>query len=56
MTAEQMIMVTITWERRADGIVPKPSHFASAIIRDECPKLLVDFYESRINLKGKRND
>ena len=56
MTQQHEIMVTIAWERRPDGVVPKPSHFSNVIVRDECPRLLVDFYESRINLKSKRDD
>jgi hypothetical protein len=44
-------MVTLSWERRRNGIIPKPSQFTNVTVRDQCPKLLVDFYESRINLK-----
>jgi len=47
------IMVTIGWTPRANGVIPRPSSFPNTVIREECPKLLVDFYESRINLKPK---
>jgi len=47
------IMVTIGWNPRENGLIPKPSSYPNTVIREQCPKLLVDFYESRINLKPK---
>ena len=52
-TVGSTIMVTIGWSPRANGVIPKPSSFPNTLIRESCPKLLVDFYESRINLKPK---
>jgi len=45
------IFVSVTWERRSDGVFPRPGLFLNTEVREKCPKLLVDFYESRINLK-----
>ena len=45
------IIVTIEWEKRTNGFQPKASNFSNKLVREECPKLLVDFYESRINSK-----
>ena len=47
------IIVTIEWHTRQDGKKPKPSQFSNSTVRENCPELLVDFYESRINLKTK---
>ena len=53
-TGGSTIMVTIGWNPRPNGVIPKPSSYANTVIREVCPKLLVDFYESRINLKPKQ--
>jgi hypothetical protein len=45
------IWVSVAWQARKDGTVPKPGLFLNTEVREQCPKLLVDFYESRINLK-----
>lgn len=47
------IIVTIEWQKRSNGVQPKSSNYTNKIVREECPKLLVDFYESRINSKTK---
>ena len=47
------IVVSIEWKRRANGVQPKSSSFTNKVVREQCPKLLVDFYESRINSKSK---
>lgn len=46
------IYVTIEWETRENGYQPPPSQMSNKVAREECPKLLVDFYESRINSKS----
>lgn len=50
---QDSIIVTIEWEKRSNGFQPKPSNFSNKIVKEECAKLLVDFYESRINSKTK---
>lgn len=47
------IEVTIEWKTRADGFKPKETQFSNEEIKERCPKLLVDFYESRINSRSK---
>jgi len=49
----KQIIVTIGWQKRSDGVIPKPSQFSNETVKENCPKLLVEFYESRINLKTK---
>lgn len=51
--SNNVIMVTIEWRCRPDGIKPSESIFTNEIIKDRCPRLLVDFYESRINAKQR---
>jgi hypothetical protein len=46
-----MIYVTLEWEARANGFKPENGIFTNDQIKDKCPKLLVEFYESRINFK-----
>jgi hypothetical protein len=48
---DKIITVTIEWDSRVNGTKPKNSQFTSKVVRDQCPQLLVDFYETRINLK-----
>ena len=48
------IQVTIEWKARASsGVRPGGSIFTNDVIKDKCPRLLVDFYESRINAKSR---
>ncbi|TNV79742.1 hypothetical protein FGO68_gene3745 [Halteria grandinella] len=53
MTIGQGIQVTIEWKPRADGTRPLESVFTNEIVKDKCPRLLVDFYESRINARSR---
>ena len=47
------IQVTIEWKVRADGVKPTESVFTNEVVKDKCPRLLVDFYESRINARSR---
>ena len=47
------IMVTLEWKLRPDGTKPLESIFTNEVVKDKFPRLLVDFYESRINAKTR---
>lgn len=48
------IMVTLEWKPRPiTGVKPSESVFTNDIVKERCPRLLVDFYESRINAKSR---
>lgn len=41
--------MTIEFETRENGVMPENLVCSSEEAREKCPKLLVEFYESRIN-------
>lgn len=45
--------MTIEWKPREDGSKPLESVFTNEVIKEKCPRLLVDFYESRINARSR---
>ncbi len=47
------IMVTVRWKERIDGIRPKDTVILNEIVKERWPRILVDFYESRIKTKSK---
>lgn len=51
--SQGMIHVTIEWKTRSNGFKPSDSVFLNEEIKVQCPRLLVDFYESRINSRQK---
>ena len=46
------IYVTIEWQARSDSSKPEDTTFLNEVVKEKCPKLLVDFYESRINARS----
>ena len=46
-------MVTVRWKERIDGIRPKDTVILNEIVKERWPRILVDFYESRIKTKSK---
>ena len=46
-----VITVTVEWKARVNGFRPLSQTFTNDKVKEQCPRLLVDFYESRINLK-----
>ena len=46
------IYVTIEWQARSDCSKPEDTTFLNEVVKEKCPKLLVDFYESRINARS----
>eukprot|EP00347_Sterkiella_histriomuscorum_P012339 403368972 len=51
--SKHCIEVTIEWQVRADGVKPLPTQYSNNEVKERCPKLLVDFYESRINARSR---
>ena len=48
------IMVTVRWKERIDGIRPIDTVILNEIVKERWPRILVDFYESRIKTKRKK--
>jgi hypothetical protein len=46
-------MVTVRWKERIDGIRPIDTVILNEIVKERWPRILVDFYESRIKTKSK---
>ena len=46
-------MVTVRWKERIDGIRPNDTVILNEIVKERWPRILVDFYESRIKTKSK---
>ena len=42
------IFVTMEWMPSADGQVLEPTLLPNTVVKDVCPKLLIDYYESKI--------
>lgn len=54
--SQGMIHVTIEWKPRKNGVKPQESVFSNEDVKQRCPKLLVDFYESRINARQRQDN
>lgn len=50
--SQGLIHVTIEWKVRHNGHKPTETVFTNQEVKERCPKLLVDFYESRINARS----
>lgn len=44
----------VEWEERSDGLTPDPAYVPSIILRQINPKLLIEFYESKIKFVNKK--
>ncbi len=42
------LMCTLSWHRRLDGVLPENTEVSTQQMREKCPHILLDFYESRI--------
>ena len=51
--SNSFVLVTIEWKEREDRFKPLNSNISNKIIRNKCPELLVDFYETRINSSAR---
>jgi hypothetical protein len=45
---EYEIICLVEWKKRADGRIPKPTYYTNAELKERCPNLLIEFYESRL--------
>lgn len=60
--SQPQVLVTIEWKSREDGIKPENTIVTNSIAKKQCAELLVDFYESRINVNyntkstGQKNE
>ena len=46
-----IIYVVMEWRKRANGFKPKETIVTNDVVKEKCPRLLIEFYESRINPK-----
>jgi len=44
----------VEWEERSDGLTPDPAYIPSLLLRKLNPKLLIEFYESKIKFVNKK--
>jgi len=44
----------VEWEERSDGLTPDPAYIPSLLLRKLNPKLLIQFYESKIKFVNKK--
>ncbi len=44
----------VEWEERSDGLTPDPAYIPSMLLRKINPKLLIQFYESKIKFVNKK--
>ena len=42
------VICTVEWQVRKNGAKPEPTRYPNSILRDKCPMLLLEFYESRV--------
>jgi len=45
---KEQLYCQVKFEERSDGLVPDECYIPSSVLADLCPKLLIDFYESRL--------
>ncbi len=42
------IQCLVEWQERPDGTQANPTYYNNLVLRNKCPNLLLDFYESRL--------
>ncbi|CAI2379157.1 unnamed protein product [Moneuplotes crassus] len=43
----------VQWKRRKEGVLPSPSYYPTEVIKAKCIRLLIDFYETKLQFKKK---
>jgi len=51
---ENQLLCLCEFSESSTGIVPDPCYVLSAVLRERCPKLLIDFYESKIKFVNRK--
>jgi len=46
-----IIYVVMEWRKRPNGFKPRETIVTNDVVKEKCPKLLIEYYESRINPK-----
>jgi len=44
------IQLLVEWHLRHNGSQSKPTYFNNKVLRNKCPLLLLDFYESKLKI------
>jgi hypothetical protein len=47
------VMCQVEWKKRYDNSKPKQSYVSNKILKQQYPKLLLDYYESKIKIEKK---
>jgi len=42
------IQCLVEWQEKPDGTQSNPTYYNNFVLRNKCPSLLLDFYESRL--------
>jgi Chromo (CHRromatin Organisation MOdifier) domain len=51
---EDQLYSLVEWEERSDGLTPNPAYIPCISLRKINPKLLIEFYESKIKFVNKK--
>lgn len=51
---DEELFSLVEWEERSDGLMNDPAYIPSLILREINPKLLIEFYESKIKFVNKK--
>ena len=52
---DNILCFLVEWEIRPDGISPDSSYVKNNFLKDNYPKILIEFYESKIKFINKKN-
>jgi len=50
---DNVVTCLVEWMVRKDGTKPADSFISNKVLREKCPHLLLDFYESRLRFPGQ---
>ena len=56
MSPNNEVNCLVEWLQRENGIKPLESFISNKILREKCPQLLLDFYESRLKFPNNENN
>jgi hypothetical protein len=48
MDKDDEILCLVEWQPRANNSVPQPSYYTNKDLKDICPMILIEYYESRL--------
>jgi hypothetical protein len=54
LSQENVVMCDVEWKPRIDGTRPLRSTYSNQELRKTCPKLLLDYYETKLQTQKKQ--